>query len=190
MFIHLKNISKKKMVINKPGQYVIFFQNISGEINFDITASNVYLYVFGLYEGKKNESFSLITRQFHHIANSFSHVLVKSIMKDESSFIYDGLIRIEKQAIKTHAYQKNMNILLSEKSHVVSQPFLEILTNDVFCTHGSTTGPLDNDLLYYLQTRGICLEDAREILMRGFIDDIFQRIRRLEPNFNKNILTS
>jgi len=187
MFIYLKNFNKKKIVFDKPGRYVVYFHNVSGEIRFEISAENVDLYVFGLYSGKKNKTYSLKTSQIHYVGGSFSQLLVKSIMKDESSFYYDGLIRIEKQATKTHAYQKNMNILLSEKAHVVSQPYLEILTNDVFCTHGSTTGQLDKEMQYYLQTRGYACEEAKDLLEQGFINDIIQQINKLEPDNNLHL---
>ena len=172
------------MVFDKPGQYVVYFHNVSGEISFNINAERVNLNIFGLYSGTKKQVFTLKTHQFHNAGNSFSQLLVKSVMNDESSFNYDGLIRIEKQAAKTHAYQKNMNILLSEKAKVVSRPHLEILTNDVFCTHGSTTGQLDTKIIYYLQTRGYNLEEAKKIMTQGFINDIFQKIKKLEPNYN------
>ena len=176
------------MVFNAPGQYVIFFHNVSGDIHFEIKSEKVSLYVFGLYTGKNKEIHSLKTGQFHRTGGSFSQILVKSVMDDESSFLYDGLIRIEKQAIKTHAYQKNVNLMLSEKAQVVSQPYLEILTNDVFCTHGSTTGPFDKETLYYVQTRGIDSGKAKKVLEQGFINDIFQQIDKLEPSIDKKTL--
>jgi len=187
MFIYLKHFNQKNINFDKPEQYVVYFYNVSGEIRFDINACNVHLYVFGLYKGSKDESFSLETRQFHHVANSYSQVLVKSVMSEESSFIYDGLIRIEKQAVKTHAYQKNMNMLLSKKASVVSRPFLEILTNDVFCTHASSTGQLDGNLLHYLQSRGLGVENAKQLLIDGFINDIFQQMKNLEPDYKIKI---
>lgn len=182
MFIYLTNFNKKDLLFNKPGQYVVFFQNISGEINFQIESSNVNLYVFGLYTGDKNSYYSLKTNQNHRFKQSTSHLLVKSVMDDKSTFLYDGLIRIEEQAIKTHAYQKNINLLLSENAEVVSEPHLEILTDDVYCTHGSTTGRLDTNAMQYLQARGLSVKSAKKLVVNGFINDVYKQLERLEPN--------
>ena len=104
---------------------------------------------------------------------------IKGIFFDQSRFIYEGLIRIDKDAQKTHAYQKNQNLIMGKNSFVDSRPFLEILANDVFCTHGSTTGQLNKEQSYYLSSRGLTHQQSEQILISGFIQDLFSKIEEL-----------
>ncbi len=187
MYIYLRDFDEKKMKFTRQGVFVIYFYNVSGEVEFDIATSGVSLSVFGLYQGNKKERFFLKTTQHHSSPDSSSDVLVKSVMDGDSEFIYSGLIRIKKESTGTHAYQKNTNLMLSRSAKVVSQPFLEILTDSVFCTHGSTTGPVDTASLQYLETRGISLRDGQKLLVDGFITDLYNRIRMLEPDALKGL---
>ena len=132
----------------------------------------------GVYIGKGKDEFSLSTVQHHKVGESVSDLLVKGVFTDQARFFYQGLIRIEKEAQKSHAYQKNQNLVLSPKVFVESRPFLEILANDVFCTHGSTTGQLSKDELFYLKARGIDEEKAKKLLVEGFIKEVFDKMER------------
>ena len=116
------------------------------------------------------------TIQRHIAPESTSNLLIKGVFYDESKFIYQGLIRIEKEAQKSHAYQKNQNIIMSDKCFIDSRPFLEILANDVFCTHGSTTGKLNQKQIYYLQTRMLDKSAAEKLIIDGFIREITAKI--------------
>ncbi|MEK7177659.1 MAG: SufD family Fe-S cluster assembly protein, partial [Patescibacteria group bacterium] len=78
---------------------------------------------------------------------------------------------------KSHAYQKNKNLILSSGVYVDSRPFLEILANDVFCTHGSTTGKINEESLFYLKSRGLNQKMAEELYISGFIQEIFDKIK-------------
>lgn len=169
--IKLKS-DNKRLVFNKPGSYQVVFQNLSGEFYFDIVSANVNLNIYGLYFGEKNNKFYLKTFQNHLVGNSTSNLLIKGVFYDEAKFFYQGLIRIEKKAQKSHAYQKNQNLVLSDKAFVLSEPKLEILANDVFCTHGSTTGRLNEEQIYYLKTRGLTEKQAEKLLVYGFIQEI------------------
>lgn len=111
--------------------------------------------------------------------DSYSDLFLLSVMKDSSSLAFTGKIRIEKNAQKSHAYQKNQNLILSKDAFVDSRPILEILADDVFCTHGSTTGPLSSDQLLYLEIRGIKKESAEKLLIEGFTNQVYDRIRQL-----------
>ena len=90
------------------------------------------------------------------------------------------MIRVENEAQQTNAYQENRNLMLSPKAHADSIPGLEILANDVRCTHGSTTGQVDREQLFYLMARGLSRQEAERIIVRGFFQDILDRID-LEP---------
>ena len=176
----LKGIKKEEVLrFSIPGRYFVFLFNFSGEVRVEIEKEGVEVYIFGVYFGKNKDNFSLSTVQHHKVGGSVSDLLVKGVFTEESRFFYQGLIRIEKKAQKSHAYQKNQNLVLSPKVFVESRPFLEILANDVFCTHGSTTGRLDKDQLLYLRMRGISESRAKKLLVRGFINEVFDRIEEV-----------
>lgn len=186
-FIHLKKNENNKIIFNKPGDYVVFFHNLSGDYSFDIKSSGINIDIFGLYVGKNNDKFEINTRQNHAEPNSKSNLLIKGVFYDESKFLYKGLVRIEKKAQKSHAYQKNQNLLMSSNTFVDSKPYLEILANDVFCTHGSTTGKLNKEEILYLNSRGINTKKAEKLLVNGFINDILYKVKDFHPQFNCNI---
>ena len=176
LFTHIKKESEKHIVFNTPGKYVVFFHNLSGEMTFDIQGKDVDLYIYGLYTGDKKNLFKIKTVQHHRVPNSHSNLLIKGVFDDESVFIYDGMIRIDKSAQGSHAYQKNQNLLLSPKVFVSSKPDLEILANDVYCTHGSTTGKLSKQELFYIQSRGIDQKRSEHIMISGFIESMFRNL--------------
>lgn len=177
-FINLNKIKKDKIVIKKPGKYIVFFQNLSGKFIFELKAKGIDLDIYGLFIGKNSDIFKVETIQRHIAPESTSNLLIKGVFYDKSKFIYQGLIRLEKKAQKSHAYQKNQNIIMSEKCFVDSRPFLEILANDVFCTHGSTTGKLNENQLYYLKTRMLDQKAAENLLIDGFIEEIPGKIKQ------------
>lgn len=176
MFTDISKTKEKKFNVTKPGAHVFFVYNTSARIDVNIQTGDAQVYIFGLYLGKDNASYELFTTQHHAVGNSTSNLLIKGAFFDKSKFTYEGLIRIDKNAQKTHAYQKNQNIIMSDGAVVDSRPFLEILANDVFCTHGSTTGRLDKNQLYYLASRGVQKKEAEILLLRGFLQDIFGRM--------------
>lgn len=168
-----------KLVFDKPGSYVVFFKNISGSISCKITSPHVELFMFGLYDMDEEKKYTIHTEQIHEAPDSYSDLLLLSVMRDKSSLAFAGKIRIEKKAQKSHAYQKNQNLILSENAFVDSRPILEILADDVFCTHGSTTGPLSKDELLYLEVRGIQRQAAEHLLVEGFRNKVYHRIKEL-----------
>ena len=176
-FINLNKEKKSKISFNKPGKYVVFMKNISGEYTFDINQAGVDLQIFGLFHGKNAEQFKVHTIQRHNAPNSTSNLLIKGVFDDESKFHYSGLVKIEKKGQNSHAYQKNQNIILSPSVYVQTEPFLEILANEVFCTHGSTTGKLNEEDLYYLQSRGIDRTSAKKLLVEGFLNEITMKLQ-------------
>ena len=177
-FINLNKTKTKKLNFTKSGKYIVFFQNLSGKFSFELKEKGIDLQILGLFIGKNKDRFQVETIQHHVAPNSVSNLLIKGVFYDESKFIYQGLIRIEKAAQKTHAYQKNQNLIMSDSCFVDSRPFLEILANDVFCTHGSTTGKLNQEQIYYLQTRNLAKKSAEKLLIDGFIQEIPSRIKQ------------
>ncbi len=120
------------------------------------------------------------TRQDHVAPHTTSDLLYKGGLKDRSRIVWKGMIRVEKDAQRTDAYQKNDNLLLSENSRADSIPGLEIEANDVRCTHGATAGRVDEDMIFYLQGRGIPRETAIRLIVEGFFAKVYDRIT-LEP---------
>src|SRR3989344_7446114 len=175
-FLNLNLLKQKKFNFNKPGKYIVFFHNLSGELIFNINAKGVDLDIYGLYTGKDQDKFIVKTQQRHVAPSARSNLLIKGVFDDTSSFHYEGLIKIEKKAQQSHAYQKNQNIILSDGVFVRSEPFLEILTNEVFCTHGSTTGKLSRDQIYYLMSRGITKSQSERFLLKGFLQEIYKKL--------------
>jgi Fe-S cluster assembly protein SufD len=104
----------------------------------------------------------------HKKPNSFSNELYKGVMDDKSKGIFNGKIYVRPLAQKTNAFQSNRNILLTDQSTINTKPQLEIWADDVKCSHGCTTGQLDDEALFYLQSRGIQKEDARAMLLYAF----------------------
>jgi Fe-S cluster assembly protein SufD len=90
------------------------------------------------------------------------------------------MIHVEPEAQKTNAYQENRNLMLSPTTHAVPIPGLEILANDVRCTHGATVGQVDRDQLFYLMSRGLSRAEAERLIVRGFFTDVLDRIN-LDP---------
>ncbi|GAC1347101.1 MAG: Fe-S cluster assembly protein SufD [Isosphaeraceae bacterium] len=120
------------------------------------------------------------TRQDHQAPHATSDLLYKGGLKDSSRIVWKGMIRVEKEAQKTDAYQKNDSLLLSQAARADSIPGLEIEANDVRCTHGATAGQVDEDMVFYLRSRGIARETAVRLIVEGFFAKVHDRIT-LEP---------
>ncbi len=163
---------KKNYRIDSAGKHVFFLYNRSGELNFTVAHPKARLYVFGLYEGAKNEKLKLSTTQKHTVPGAKSTILIKGIFRDRSSFNFDGIIKLDPKAQKTEAFLENRNLLLSDKARVTTEPALEIYPDNVICTHAATVSQIDPEHVHYLQTRGIDPQEARKVLTQGFIDDL------------------
>jgi Fe-S cluster assembly protein SufD len=116
------------------------------------------------------------TQQNHHAPHTTSDLLFKGALKDRSRSVWQGMIYVAPGAQKTDGYQANRNLVLSRKARADSIPGLEIMADDVRCTHGATVGKIDPDQVYYLRSRGIPYEDAERLIVEGFFDPIMQRI--------------
>lgn len=132
--------------------------------------------VIGLVVGRGSHMITIHTEQIHEAPETTSNLLVKAALYDETRFSYDGIIRVERSAQKSDAYQKNENLLLSATAHARSDPSLEILANDVRCTHGSTTGKINEDQLWYLASRGLSIPEAKQLLVEGFFEHATESI--------------
>jgi Fe-S cluster assembly protein SufD len=120
------------------------------------------------------------TRQDHAAPHTRSDLLYKAGLKDSSRVVWKGMIRVEKDAQRTDAYQKDDNLILSDHARADSIPGLEIEANDVRCTHGATAGRVDEEMIFYAQARGIRKETAIRLIVEGFFANVYDRIA-LEP---------
>jgi Fe-S cluster assembly protein SufD len=131
----------------------------------------------GLYLGSGEQHMDHHTLVDHPKPRGASHQLYKGILSGQASGVFSGKIFVREGAQKTDAHQNNKNLLLSEKATTDTQPQLEILADDVKCTHGAAVGQLDENAIFYLKTRGIGLEQARRILCYGFAKEVIERIK-------------
>ena len=129
-----------------------------------------------IYFGSGNQFFDFHTLQDHQVGNTRSDLLFKGALQDTARTVYAGLIRIEKGAARSDAYQANRNLVLSDHAKATSIPMLEIDNNDVRCTHGATVGPVDPQHLFYLRSRGIPEATAKRMIVQGFFGDVLERI--------------
>ena len=112
----------------------------------------------------------------HAAPSTTSNQLYKSVVRDKAHSVFNGRIMVRREAQLTNAYQLNKNLILSTAGHVETKPQLEIFADDVKCSHGAVIGQLDDDQLFYFQTRGIGREEAGRMLVKGFVDDVLFRI--------------
>jgi Fe-S cluster assembly protein SufD len=130
----------------------------------------------GIYLASGEQFFDFHTLQDHQVGNTRSDLLFKGALQDTARAVYAGLIRIEKGAFRSDAYQANRNLVLSDHAKATSIPMLEIDNNDVRCTHGATVGPVDPQSLFYLQSRGIPAATAKRMIVQGFFGEVLERI--------------
>lgn len=132
--------------------------------------------ITGIIVARGDTKVTIHTMQIHEAPDTTSDLLIKTVLSDHAKCLYDGGIRVEKAAQKTDAYQRNENLLLSGRAYAESKPSLEILANDVRCTHGSTTGPIDPEELWYLSSRGVAKKAGERLITEGFIQKALMRI--------------
>ncbi len=145
-------------------------------IQNDLAGPGATSRVTGAYFADGTQHLDYDTFQEHIAPHTTSDFAFKGALRDEASVVWRGMIRVEKDAQKTNAYQENRNLLLSEQAHADSIPGLEILANDVRCTHGATLSQVDRDQLFYAMARGLNRADAERLIVRGFFQDILDRI--------------
>ena len=127
--------------------------------------------------GKNQQIFDQRTEQHHISPHCSSNLLSKNVLQDESKSIFSGLIRVDADAQQTNALQTNRNLLLSKQAKADSLPGLEILANDVKCTHGATTSRINQEELFYLLSRGIAKKNAESLISLGFLEEIIGKIK-------------
>jgi Fe-S cluster assembly protein SufD len=149
-------------------------------IQNDLAGQGATSRVTGAYFADGLQHLDYDTFQEHIAPHTTSDFAFKGALRDHATTVWRGMIRVEHEAQKTNAYQENRNLLLSKDAHADSIPGLEILANDVRCTHGATLGQVDREQLFYLMSRGLSRAEAERLIVRGFFQDVLDRIE-LEP---------
>jgi Fe-S cluster assembly protein SufD len=141
-----------------------------------VEGENCHTEMNGVYLGTENQHLDNHTLIEHLYSNCTSSETYKGVMDDKSTGVFNGKVIVRPNAQKIEAYQSNGNILLSNTSTVNSKPELEIYADDVRCSHGSTTGQLDDDAIYYLRTRGISEHKAKKLMVAAFVGEVLEKI--------------
>ncbi len=185
IFVEQQNDSTyKTQLINIGGDL------IRNDINVQIDGENCSTDISGLslVSGKDHiENYTIVS---HNKPNSNSQQLFKYILDESSEGVFNGLVTVQPDAQKTDSQQTNKNILLSKKAIMNSNPQLEIYADDVKCSHGSATGELDEDAIFYLRSRGIDLMSAKSLLIEGFAKEVTDKIKidSVKEKLNSEIL--
>lgn len=150
---------------------------VRNNLNAVLEAPYAEAHMYGLYLQKGQSHIDNHTIMDHAVPNCPSNELYKGILDGNATGVFNGKIFVRKDAQKTNAFQSNKNILLSEGSSVNTKPQLEIYADDVKCSHGCTVGSLNEEGLFYLQSRGIPREKAMALLLQGFAMDVLEQIK-------------
>jgi len=142
-----------------------------------IEGENAEVHLNGLFVVKENHHIDNHTMMEHRAPNCFSNELYKGVIADDGTGVFNGKILVYRDAQKTNAYQSNKNILLGDKATINTKPQLEIYADDVRCTHGTSTGKMDEEALFYLRSRGLNEKLAKNILLQAFAKEVSNTIK-------------
>ncbi len=178
---HVWNFTHERIRVERDGQLEWIFGAIGSKLtkNFselDLTGEGATGRMSGFYFTDGKQHLDHDTQQNHLAPHTTSDLLFKGALKGNSRSVWQGMIYVAKGAEKTDGYQANRNIVLDEGARADSIPGLEILADDMRCTHGATVGRLEEEPVFYLRSRGIPKVDAERLVVEGFFDPIMQRI--------------
>ncbi len=163
-----------------------YFKN---EINCNLNGEYSSAFINGVFSLKENQQHEIKTTINHLVENTKSYQLIKSVLGKNSKSAYQGKIFVNSKAQKTDGYQLSKAILLDETSEFNAKPELEIYADDVKCSHGSASGSLNEDSIFYLMSRGLNYQQSKELLINGFLLDVVEKITDPEiKNLIKNII--
>ena len=162
---------------------------LKNEINCNLKGNYSSAFVNGIFSLVNNQQHEIRTTINHLTENTKSYQLIKSVLGKGSKAIYQGKIFVDSKAQKTDGYQLSNAILLDETSEFNAKPELEIYADDVKCSHGSASGSLDENAIFYLMSRGLNYQQSKELLINGFILDVIEKITDPEiKNLIKNLI--
>ncbi len=178
---HVWNFTHERAKVAREGRLDWIFGAVGSQLtktfsDLDLTGQGAEGRFSGFYFASERQHFDHDTQQNHLAPNTMSDLLYKGALVDQSRSVWQGMIYVAPEAQKTDGFQANRNLILSKKARADSIPGLEILANDVRCTHGATVGQLEELPIYYLMTRGFPREEAERMMIDGFFAPIMERI--------------
>lgn len=167
----------------KENERVVFFlYNRAGEITFELGGRGAEAHIFSFCIGKGIETTKLSITQKHLAPDTTSSALVKNVLFGASEYTYEGLIHIAKEGTKSNASLECRTLLLSPEAKSCTKPALEILADDVRCRHAATVSPLNQESYFFLETRGLSPEQAKKLLISGFLRSSLQILNTIIPS--------
>jgi Fe-S cluster assembly protein SufD len=178
---HVWNFSHERARVERGGNLDWIFGAVGSRLtkNFsdlDLAGEGAVGRMSGFYFTDGTQHLDHDTQQNHFAPHCTSDLLFKGALKGKSRSVWQGMIYVAPNAQKTDGYQANRNLVLDDQARADSIPGLEILADDVRCTHGATVGKLEQEPLFYLKSRGIPQKEAEQLVVEGFFDPIMQRI--------------
>ena len=160
------------------------------EISCNLNGKYSSAFVNGVFTLDKTKHHEIKTNINHLVENTKSYQLIKGVLEDTSKAVYQGKIFVDSRAQKTDGYQLSKAILLNDNTEFNAKPELEIYADDVKCSHGSASGSLNEDSIFYLMSRGLNYQEAKKLLINGFLLDVIEKITDPEiKNLIKNIMS-
>jgi Fe-S cluster assembly protein SufD len=188
------HISTEQVAQDKDSTFTINTVTLNGglvrnNLNIDVNGQNCETNLNGAYlvKGKQHvDNHSIVD---HKVPNCNSNELYKGVIDEKGTAVFNGKVFVRPDAQKINAFQSNGNVLLSDDASVNSKPELEIYADDVKCSHGSTTGQLDEEAVFYLRARGLSEKSARQLMVSAFIGDVLEKIENEDVlNFTHGLL--
>jgi len=174
------NINLEKNSISENFVYSTGSKFIKNEINCNLNDEYSSAFINGIINLTNSQHHEIKTNINHLAENTKSYQLIKSVLNDNAKGIYQGKIYVDSKAQKTNGYQLSKALLLSENTEFDGKPELEIYADDVKCSHGATSGNLDEDAIFYLMSRGLSNQQSKELLINGFLMDAVEKITDIE----------
>ena len=183
------NIDQEKNSISETFIFSAGSNYFKNEINCNLLGEYSSAFINGIFSLRNNQQHEIRSTVNHLVENTKSYQLIKSVLGKNSKAAYQGRIHVDSKAQKTDGYQLSKAILLDETSEFNAKPELEIYADDVKCSHGSASGSLNEDSIFYLMSRGLSFKQSKELLINGFMLDVVEKITDSEiKNLIKNMI--
>ena len=174
------NINQKQNSISETFIFSAGSDYFKNEINCNLSGEYSSTFINGIFSLDDNKQHEIRTTINHLVENTKSYQLIKSVLGKNTKSAYQGRIYVDSKAQKTDGYQLSKAILLDETSEFNAKPELEIYADDVKCSHGSASGSLDDNSIFYLMSRGLNYKQAKGLLINGFLLDVIEKITDAE----------
>jgi Fe-S cluster assembly protein SufD len=174
-------ICRSLFSLDRDAVFHIHTHTISGnwvrnDLHIRLNGTGINAFLNGIYLPRESQHIDNHTLVDHRHPHCESNELYKGVLSDRGKAVFNGKVYVQLDAQKTNAYQNNANIMLSDDASVYTKPELEIYADDVKCSHGSTTGQLDEQAIFYLRARGLGEDNARRLLTTAFIHEVLDRV--------------